>query len=129
MISDTNFTNTPLEEIPFDTLYVRCNFARPMPDMASGPSPQGHKLFPLASQAVEFRACNLTNVEPPIGAIVDEFTNTQVVELDISGGTEDGVEINGVRVATHNREKHRSHGKWKGGSYEYHPTPIEVEGK
>jgi hypothetical protein len=124
-IRNRNFTSTPLDEVPFDTEYVNCNFGRQQPDL-TGPQPTGHKLFPGELSEVTFRECNLMNIEPPPNAVVDDC-NTTIKESFVPD-REETLTIDGVEHKRHPITKSRVHGRWNAQTrdYEYKGTPDEV---
>lgn len=125
VIKDKNFSTVPLDQIPRADEYVRCNFSRQQPDM-SGAQPEG---WPLPWVA-RFVKCNLTNVRPATGSLVDKYTNTQLVELDVPGTVDDVLVIDGVEQSRRTRPVTRVHARrWTAGNYERHGTPLEFEGR
>lgn len=122
-VVEKNFTATPIEEIPVDSEYVRCNFARLQPARLN-PNPEGHRLFPGDDTPRTFRDCNLFNCETPPGSTL-ENCNTWIVETGITPAAQeddvvivDGVEVE--RIVYHDRT---TYGKWNGSSYDY-ITPV-----
>jgi hypothetical protein len=124
-IRNMNFSGVPLDQVPIADEYIRCNFTRQQPDMA-GAQPIGWA-FP---RPAKFTRCNLTNVLPFPGSEVDEFTNTQVVELQVPEGQVDILTIDGVERSRRTRPLDRVHARrWNGSGYDYHAAPLEFEGK
>jgi hypothetical protein len=126
LIKRKNFTKIALADIPLDTLYDSCNFSRRAPDM-TGADPTGHQLFPgYSGPPITFRDCNLINVKPPLGSIL-EFCNTALIEYDLVDRDETLV-INGVERGARRRfYKRRIHGRMNPQtlSDEILPTPQE----
>ena len=124
-ISKKNFSNMDPATIPVDSEYVKCNFARPAPDL-SGADPVGVRLFPGDDTPRTFRECNLTNCEVPPGSTVIEC-NTSIVELELPDFDET-ITVDGVEVSRRTFTKSRIHGRYNPstGSYDYEPAPIEV---
>ena len=105
MISEQNFSNMPVNEIPVDTEYQRCNFSRSQPDL--GPPVKGVRLFPGDDTPRTFIDCNLFNCEPPPGSTLIRC-NTWIVETGILGPVDELV-VDGVVQHTtqyHDRTVH-----------------------
>lgn len=121
VISNKNFVNTPLDQIPKHGIYRRCNFAQPNP--ASLNPAVGHRLFPGDDTRRVFVECNLQNVETAPGCSLERST-AWIVETDQPSVVEDDViEVDGVEVARKVYKDRIAHGKWNGSAYEYFPAP------
>ena len=125
-ISNKNFTTVDVADIPVDTEYVSCNFARPAPDMTVPATPVGIRLFPGDDTPRTFRDCNLINCEVPPGSTVISC-NTAVSEYGVFD-YEETVTIDGVVVNTTTFTKQVVYGRWNPDteSYDYYPTPLEA---
>ena len=114
MIADKNFHNMPVNEIPVDTEYQRCNFSRSQPDL--GPPVVGVRLFPGDDTPRTFIDCNLFNCETPPGSTIINC-NTWIVETGIPGPT-DTLEVDGVVEHTVQYHDRTVHAKWDGVNYD-----------
>lgn len=127
MIKRKNFTATALADIPLDTLYDSCNFSRRAPDM-TGAEAEPWDLFPgYTGPPILFRDCNLINVRPPAGSIL-EFCNTALIEYELID-REETLVIDGVeRGPRRTFYKRRIHGRLnpQTGAKELKPTPEEI---
>ena len=124
MISKKNFTKTPVAEIPADTDYFQCNFARPAPiDVGAGVM-RGTRLFPGDDTPRNFTRCNLVNCEPPPGSTLVEC-NTWIVENNVVTST-DRVRVNGGRNLLIDHHSHLTHGRFNPDteSYDDEPAPV-----
>ena len=124
MISHKNFTKTPVAEIPVDTEYFQCNFARPAPIDVGGLM-RGTRLFPGDDTPRIFTRCNLVNCEPPPGSTVIDC-NTWIVERNVVTST-DRVRVNGGRNLKIDHHSHITHGRWntESESYDDEAAPVE----
>ena len=125
MISEKNFHNMPVNEIPVDTEYQRCNFSRSQPQQ-QGQTRFGERLFPGDDTPRTFINCNLLNCETPPGSTVIGGT-TAIIETMVEGPT-DTLEVNGVVEHTTQYYDNIKYGKWNAetDSYDYDPSPITM---
>jgi len=105
--------------------YVDFNFARPQPDESVvGGSKIGVQVFPARPRqaGITFRRCNLDNVEPPEGAVLEDSV-CRLIETRVVVGTYE-VEIGGETITV---EQYGDvvHGKWDvaAGEWFHYPEP------
>jgi hypothetical protein len=124
VIIKKNFAGVPVGDIPVDTEYKRCNFARPAPEL--GPPVVGVRLFPGDDTPRTFIDCNLVNCEPPPGSTLIRC-NTTLNQQGVLGEL-DEVILDGVPVSSVQHKKTLVYGRWNPDteSYIYEAPPIEV---
>lgn len=126
LISNKKFSNTPVADIPVDTEYTGCNFARQAPD-SLGPPVVGVRLFPGDDTPRTFVRCNLVNCEPPPGSTLIRC-NTTIREAGVAIETDDVV-VDGVTVSTTQKTATFVYGRYNPdtGEYDYEVPPLQIE--
>ena len=125
MLTHKSFHNNPNPDVGGETHFEHCNFAQSQPLEFDGEY-VGVPLFPDAQnpEAFIFRHCNLTNCEPPLGALVQKC-HTGIQERGVPG-EHDVITIDGHEIRAH-RKVNRVHGRWVNGEYEYLAEPLEYD--
>jgi hypothetical protein len=100
--------------------YVGFNFSRPRPDERDGKK-VGVQVFP-ADARITFRRCNLDNVEPPEGAVLEDSV-CRLIEVGAVAGAYE-IEVGGETI-TINQHGNVVHGKWDvaAGEWSYYQEP------
>ncbi len=122
MIEWKNFTGMDIADIPIDTEYVHCNFARKSCVDDAGIK-KGHRLFPGDDTPRTFTKCNMVNCEPPPGNTCTEC-NGAIFESAVIINT-DTITIDS-EIITLNEYGNIVYGRYKGGIYEYKSTPTVI---
>ena len=100
--------------------YIGFNFSRPQPDERDGKK-VGVQVFP-ADARITFRRCNLDNVEPPEGAVLEDSVCRLIEVGAVAGACE--IEVGGETI-TINQHGNVVHGKWDvaAGEWSYYQEP------
>jgi hypothetical protein len=124
LIEWKRFTDTAPDQLPAETVYHNCNFARRNPD-TSGATPVGVRLWPGDDTPRRFVDCNLQNCEVPPGSEVIRSPRA-IIESDVVLDT-NVIVVDGVERTRRDRMGKRFHGYYDPDTNAVvrEPTPIE----